>query len=118
MQPDERDRALLWDMHEYSYEATLISAGLTFDTAKDVREVVYSLRYVVFAIEEAANHVSAAFQEAHPEIAWAKIIGMRNILAHDYRGTQDDTVWDAATRGAAELLVLLGPLIGEGHPKD
>ena len=116
MPPDSRDRALLWDMYDYAYEATLISAGLSFEGAKDAREVIYALRYVIFAIGEAASHVSLSFQEAHAEIKWAEIIGMRNILAHDYRGTRDDIVWDSATRGAAELLGLLKPLIGEQRP--
>jgi uncharacterized protein with HEPN domain len=113
MQPDVRDQALLWDMHDFAYDATMISAGLSLEGAKSSREVIYGLRYVVFAIGEAANHVSTAFQEAHPEIAWAKIIGMRNILAHDYGHTRDDIVWDAATNGAAELLHLLDPLLGQ-----
>jgi uncharacterized protein with HEPN domain len=110
MQPDGQDRGLLWDMYDFAYEATLISGGLSFDVAKRTREVIYSLRYVVFAIGEAAQHVSTPFQEAHPEIAWAEITGMRNIIAHDYRGTKDDIVWHAATADAEALMNLLRPL--------
>jgi uncharacterized protein with HEPN domain len=116
MQPDARDRALLWDMHDFAYEATLIAAGLSFEVAVQTREVIYSLRYVVFAIGEAAAHVSEPFQEAHPEIDWAKIVGMRNILAHDYRGTKDDVVWRVATEDAQALIELLGPILGERFP--
>jgi uncharacterized protein with HEPN domain len=64
---------------------------------------------VIFAIGEAANHISEGFRADHPEIDWAKIIGMRNILAHEYRGTKDDIVWNAATVGAADLKQLLRP---------
>jgi len=33
---------------------------------------------------EAANHVSKDYQVQHPEIAWGQIIGLRNVLAHEY----------------------------------
>ena len=33
---------------------------------------------------EAANKVSDRLQADHPEIPWGDIIGMRNILIHDY----------------------------------
>lgn len=33
---------------------------------------------------EAAARVSDQFQDNHPDIPWFKIIGMRNILVHDY----------------------------------
>lgn len=42
---------------------------------------------------EAANNISAEIQKAHPEIPWSKIIGMRNVLAHQYFGIDLDIVW-------------------------
>lgn len=117
MQPDPRDRALLWDMYDYASEAMQMTSRSSFEEAKGNRELIYALRYVVFTIGEAARHLSTAFQEAHPEVEWAKIIGMRNILAHDYGTVRDDIVWDAATRGASELLGRLKPLIGDERPR-
>ncbi len=42
---------------------------------------------------EAANNISSETQKAHPEIYWSKIIGMRNVLAHQYFGIDLDIVW-------------------------
>ena len=47
---------------------------------------------------EAARGVSSAYQEKHPEIPWAEIIGMRHILAHDYFGINLDEVWTVVER--------------------
>ena len=35
-------------------------------------------------IGEAARHLSDEFKETHSEIQWEQIIGMRNIIVHDY----------------------------------
>lgn len=35
-------------------------------------------------IGEASNYVSKEVQAKYPEILWSKIIGMRNILVHNY----------------------------------
>ena len=38
----------------------------------------------VSVVGEAANRVSTATQDRFPEIPWSAIIGMRNVLVHDY----------------------------------
>ena len=43
-----------------------------------------SLFFNLMVLGEAANHLSDEFHAAHPEIPWSKIIGMRNVLIHDY----------------------------------
>ncbi|MHA3723922.1 HepT-like ribonuclease domain-containing protein [Leucobacter sp. HY1910] len=45
-------------------------------------------------IGEAANHLSASFTAARPEIPWTQIRGFRNILVHQYFGVDADTVRD------------------------
>ena len=42
---------------------------------------------------EAARKISLSFQQAHPEIPWADIIGMRNVLIHDYFEVDVKEVW-------------------------
>ena len=42
---------------------------------------------------EAAARISDEFQEQHPEIPWFKIVGMRNILVHDYFKIDVNAVW-------------------------
>ena len=47
-------------------------------------------------IGEAARRVSPAFQQAHPEIAWRKVIAQRHVLAHEYGEIEDDIMWRVA----------------------
>lgn len=46
-------------------------------------------------IGEAAANISSDFTDAHPEIPWPKIVGMRNILVHHYFGIDLNVVWSA-----------------------
>jgi uncharacterized protein with HEPN domain len=47
-------------------------------------------------IGEAAAHVSAATRQAVPELAFRKMRGMRNIVAHDYANVDLKIVWEVA----------------------
>jgi uncharacterized protein with HEPN domain len=44
-------------------------------------------------IGEAARRVSTSVQQAHPEIPWSDMVGMRNILIHDYFEVDEKEVW-------------------------
>ena len=44
-------------------------------------------------IGEAANHISDDVQLAHPEVLWARIIGLSNLVIHEYFGVDDQTIW-------------------------
>lgn len=44
-------------------------------------------------IGEAARKLPPGFREAHPEVEWAEMIGMRHRVAHDYTNIHYPTVW-------------------------
>jgi uncharacterized protein with HEPN domain len=54
-------------------------------------------------IGEAASHLSEQIQFSHPEIPWAKIIGMRHVLVHGYFEIDLNLVWEAVERDIPEL---------------
>lgn len=60
---------------------------------------------------EAARRVSESFREDHPEIPWRRIIGLRNILAHEYGEIKHEKMWDLAKRSVPELVNALRPLV-------
>ena len=49
-------------------------------------------------IGEAARALPEEVRNNAPDIAWSKIIGMRNIVVHDYFGLDLDILWEAVTR--------------------
>ncbi len=60
---------------------------------------------------EAARHVSDAYKQKHPEIAWSQIIGLRNVVAHEYGEIQQHRLWAVVTDDLPKLVKLLEPLI-------
>jgi len=52
--------------------------------------------WVIFHLQiigEAVRSVSPEFCASHPDIPWSDIIGMRNILIHQYFGIDKEAVW-------------------------
>jgi uncharacterized protein with HEPN domain len=54
-------------------------------------------------IGEAARSLSDEFRNSHPQLPWSQIIGMRNVLVHDYFGIDAEIVWAAVERDLPKL---------------
>ncbi|MEQ9424363.1 MAG: DUF86 domain-containing protein [Cyclobacteriaceae bacterium] len=44
-------------------------------------------------IGEAANHLSEATKSQLSDVEWSQIVGMRNILVHEYFGIDFEIIW-------------------------
>lgn len=62
-------------------------------------------------IGEAARRVSDEFKANHSEIPWRNIIGLRNILIHEYGEIRISRIWQIATTNVSELIDLINSLI-------
>ncbi|MEA2570117.1 MAG: hypothetical protein QOI24_2118 [Acidobacteriota bacterium] len=104
MQPDERDAANLWDLRKFAIELSMISEGMSAaDYTNDpVRR--RALERVLGLVGEAARRVSEPFRAAHPEIAWRQIVGLRNLLAHEYERVDDAVVWQIISGSVPPLI--------------
>ena len=54
-------------------------------------------------IGEAARMLTDEFKEAHPEVAWRNIAGMRNFLVHEYFNVDEETVFEVLHSEIPEL---------------
>jgi uncharacterized protein with HEPN domain len=62
-------------------------------------------------IGEAAGKVSTATQDAHPEIPWREITGMRHRLIHDYGDVRIDIVWNVVQPRLDPLIAIVEALV-------
>ena len=100
----------------------LVYVGHMLDQARKVRSKVHgvdrtdferdenlqmTLAYLIQTIGEAAGRVSSSFQRAHTEIPWARVVGMRHRIVHDYLHVDYDIVWAVAQTDLPGLIVRL-----------
>lgn len=54
-------------------------------------------------IGEASNHISEELKSRFTDIAWAQIVGMRNVFAHEYFGIDSSLAWEIIKNDIPEL---------------
>jgi uncharacterized protein with HEPN domain len=74
-------------------------------------EKLSAILYQISIIGEATKRLSPTFRDAHPEIPWREIAGMRNVIVHEYDQLDLDVIWDVVQNKLSELLRLITPLI-------
>lgn len=118
MRPEERDAARLWDMLDFARAVTAVIQGRTQSDYERDRALRLATERALEILGEAARQVSEEFKAAHPEIPWRRLIGFRNILAHDYGEILNEKVWDVATRSVQELIPVLEAIAPSSRPGE
>jgi uncharacterized protein with HEPN domain len=54
-------------------------------------------------IGEAAKHVPQSVRDRMPDVAWRKVAGLRDMIAHAHFGIDDSIVWDIIETRVPEL---------------
>lgn len=80
--------------------------------AADSRTVDAVLRNFI-VIGEAVAQIPREVQDAHPQIPWALMSGMRNVLVHDYDRVRTDVVWTTIHQDLPGLVPLLERVLAE-----
>lgn len=74
----------------------------------DLREMVL---FLLIQIGELANHLSPQALEAHSDVPWSDIVGMRHMIVHGY-GTIDATwAWTTIAQDVPELKRLCSSIL-------
>jgi uncharacterized protein with HEPN domain len=111
MRPEDRDLALLWDMREAGRAIAEFVAGTGHGRFESDRMLRSAVERQFLIIGEAARQVSAGFREAHPDVPWRGVVGLRNVLAHEYGEVLVERLWLFATQRVPELVSILDKLI-------
>jgi uncharacterized protein with HEPN domain len=106
-------RDYLDDMLEYAEKARAFVGAMTWAEFQADEKTRFATIRAIEIIGEAARHIPADVQARFPEIPWQLIIGMRNILAHDYIGTNPRVIYDTATIFVPDLMVKLPAVVAE-----
>ena len=98
------DQVYIGHMLDTALQAVSKVRGKTradYDADENLR---LALTHLVQTIGEACRRVSQPFQQQHPEVPWAKIVGMRHRVVHDYLHVDFDIVWNVVTVNLPSLV--------------
>lgn len=112
----------LFDYLDHMAEAVRLAVGYVEGLDKSAflsdKRTQQAVIMNILIIGEAAGKIAAeypAFVEAHPEIPWREMRGMRNRMAHGYFDINLDIVWDTVQKALPELGKLIGGLSSKGE---
>jgi uncharacterized protein with HEPN domain len=106
-----RDEALLLDILLAARDALEFSRDLTRESFASSKLHQHAIVRVLGIVGEAAGKVSREFRDAHPEVPWKQIVGLRNRLIHDYTNVDLARVWEVVTEHVPELIARIEPLV-------
>jgi uncharacterized protein with HEPN domain len=81
--------------------------GYTFDDFQEDEKTVDSVLRNLEIIGEAARQVPSDVKAQHPEIPWAEMLAIRNIVIHEYHGVNIRIIWQTVKE---DLPPLVSPL--------
>lgn len=77
--------------------------GCSFESFVEDHKIFNSMILNLIIIGEAATHFSEEIRERNPEIRWTSVIGLRNVIAHEYFEIDPKKIWNTATIHVPEL---------------
>lgn len=107
MTPEERLLDNLIDMEEAATEAIGFLDGVSFEAFQSdaLRQHAVAMTFVLVAA--AAARIQARFPDIaseQPEIAWANMRGLRNLVVHEYDRLDWQIIWDTVQSDFPKLV--------------
>ena len=73
------------------------TSGMTYDSFAADRKTLDAVVRNLEIIGEAAKNLPEEIKDKGREVEWRKIIGLRNLLTHEYFGISKPVIWDIVT---------------------
>ncbi|MFA6470705.1 MAG: HepT-like ribonuclease domain-containing protein [Candidatus Latescibacterota bacterium] len=106
-----KDEGYLLDILNEARKLVLRFKGITRDGFSLDEERQYVAFWSISIMGEAAGKISPEFRTNHPELPWREMIGIRNVLVHNYARIDLDIVWGVITISASQLINVIEPLL-------
>ena len=106
-----RNEIILQKMHRYTVKLMEYCEGCTYDSFATDMKLVEACVFNLSQLGELCRFVDDAFAEAHPEIPWREMYGLRNRIVHDYEGVNLRLVWEIISEDIPELRDKTEPFI-------
>ncbi|MCB9156194.1 MAG: DUF86 domain-containing protein [Caldilineaceae bacterium] len=107
------DRARLTHILDAIDKIEKALTGYSLTRFRDDWEKRLVIERLLEIIGEAANHISPELQESHPNVPWSQMIGMRNVVSHQYFRINAETIWKTAAEAVPPLRRAVEQILAE-----
>ncbi len=110
---EARLREYLRRMHDAAEKACAFLADMPQDEFLGDERTQMAVGMAIVLLGEASARIMThypGFPVDHPEIPWSKILGMRDIVVHDYFDPELPVVWETVRASLPDLIVALDSL--------
>jgi uncharacterized protein with HEPN domain len=107
----DKDREHLARMLEFSRRIQRRICGVSLEAFIEDSDVQDMVLYAIGQVGENANAVSDDIREAHPDLLWNAVIGIRNRVFHSYGDIDMTLVYEAAVDHTPLLVQQLEKII-------
>jgi uncharacterized protein with HEPN domain len=97
-------RLYLDDIREACEKILRYSQGLDLDQFVQDEKTFDAVARNLEIIGEAAKHNPLEMRARYPDVEWHKIAALRDIVAHEYFGLDEDILWDVIQHRIPVLL--------------
>jgi uncharacterized protein with HEPN domain len=107
----DRDRQSLLDIIHCADLVRQYLDGKTFSDLEDSTILQDAIVRRLEIVGEASRRLSDEARCEMNHINWSRVIGMRNIMIHQYEQIDLETVWDTATQTLPRLIEQITPYL-------
>lgn len=110
--PEKRDaRLFIEEVLEEIQKIELFTRGILKSEELEKKEVVYyAVLKALENIGEAVRHIPQEVRDNYP-LEWRKIVGLRDIISHQYFGIDSSIIWDVVKNKLPELKFMVDKIL-------
>jgi uncharacterized protein with HEPN domain len=101
----------LKDILTCSYNIQTFTNGMTFDSFLDDPKAIRAVAFELTTIGEAVRSIPLDIQERYSDVPWGKMLGIRNVLIHEYFRLDEEILWKTSQQDIPQLIAKLDKII-------
>lgn len=91
-------------MLHYAAKVAAYCQGCTYDSFIEDSKLVEACVFNLSQLGELCRLADPEYMQAHPEIPWRELYGLRNRIVYDYEGVNLSLVWQIISEDLPDLI--------------
>jgi len=107
------DKSFLWELKDAAADIVDFTRGKNYESFSREKLTRFAVERQLLVVGEVVKRLSDDFKASKPEIQWQAMIGLRNIIAHEYGEILSERIWRIATENVPVLISQLQEILEE-----